>query len=65
MAFTAVISKQFANTSFLHYKMQGTVLLLFHRAEGSWSTKIKVKAFYCLGSQIQIIGANFSVLALF
>lgn len=52
MAFTAVISKQFANTSFLHYKMQGTVLLLFHRAEGSWSTKIKVKAFYCLGSQI-------------
>lgn len=65
MAFTAVISKQFANTYFLHYEIKGMVLFLFHRAEGSWSTKLKVKAFHCLGSQIQITGANFSVLALF
>lgn len=45
MAFTAIISEQFANTYFLHYKMKGIVLFLFHRAEGTWSTKINVKAF--------------------
>lgn len=65
MAFTAIISEQFANTSSLHYEMKSTVLFLFHRAEGSWSTKIRVKAFHCLGSQIQMTGANFPVLALF
>lgn len=59
MAFTAIIAEQFANTSFLHYEMKGIVLFLFHRAERSWNTKIKVRAFHCLGSQIQMTGANF------
>lgn len=38
MAFTAIISEQFANTS-LHYKMKGTVLFLFHREEGELEHK--------------------------